>query len=143
MTNVQGANIVQTLTSAKKAVHAQYAEALRPMGISYPQYVVIQALGKAFSPQSLSELCVTIDVEPGSLSPLLKRMSAAGTLTRTRRKEDERTLTVELTSAGKDLWRQTEHIERLVLRALPISSAQLHELGVLVDLLLGDGKTNG
>ena len=90
------------LYSASRAITAAYRPLLAPLGLTYPQYLVMLALWER-SPRTVRELGEALHLESGTLSPLLKRMEANGLLTRTRSADDERQVHVALTAAGTDL----------------------------------------
>ena len=97
------------------------------MGLTHPQYLVMLALWGR-SPLSVKELGEMLQLDAPTLSPLLKRLEAAGVLTRTREPRDERQLRIELTQAGRDL-------REMALRVPPAVVARLGvELGELQDL---------
>ena len=72
------------------------------MGLTHPQYLVMLALWEE-SPLSVKQLSGLLQLDPGTLSPLLKRLESAGYLTRQRAPRDERSLAVRLTDSGQDL----------------------------------------
>ena len=87
------------LAVAARTVISVYRPLLEPMNLTHPQYLVMLALwGEA--PLSVTELGRRLELDPGTLSPLLKRLEAAGYLTRGRDEADERSLAVRLTPAG-------------------------------------------
>jgi MarR family transcriptional regulator, organic hydroperoxide resistance regulator len=90
------------LYSASRAITAAYRSLLAPLGLTYPQYLVMLALWERDG-RSVRELGETLHLDSGTLSPLLKRMEASGLLTRRRSGDDERVVVVESTQVGKDL----------------------------------------
>ena len=75
---------------------------LEPLGLTFPQYLVmLELLDNA--PQTVGALGRRLDMDTGTITPLLKRLDAAGLLTRTRDPDDERRVLVELTSKGRAL----------------------------------------
>src|SRR3954454_18222410 len=77
------------LSIAARGVVAVYKPLLEPMGLSHPQYLVMLALWQR-DPLSGKELCSLLRLDPGTLSPLLKRLEATGYITRDRDRADER-----------------------------------------------------
>src|SRR3954468_13657416 len=110
------------LAVASRSVIALYRPVLEPMGLTHPQYLVMLALWER-SPRSLRDLGDVLQLDPGTLSPLVKRLEAAGLLTRNRHPEDERSLAVTLTATGRALRAQAETIPaQIVARlGLPVS----------------------
>src|SRR5690242_17117496 len=92
------------LAVAARRVIALYRPMLEPMGLTHPQYLVMLALWQ-HQPLSVRELGEKLALDPATLSPLLKRLEAIGYLTRTRDPQDERSLQITLTTAGRRLRR--------------------------------------
>src|ERR1700760_4894755 len=81
------------LAVASRRVIALYRPVLQPMGLTHPQYLVMLALWEQ-SPRSLRNLADALALDPGTLSPLVKRLEANGMITRARDSADERQLAV-------------------------------------------------
>ncbi|MET7687476.1 MarR family transcriptional regulator [Streptomyces sp. NPDC005483] len=90
------------LYAASRAVTARYRPLLDELGLTYPQYLVMLALWEQDS-VSVRDLGMALQLESSTLSPLLKRLEAAGLLRRERRPDDERSVAVRLTDAGAQL----------------------------------------
>jgi DNA-binding MarR family transcriptional regulator len=88
------------LYAATRAVTKKYAELLDGTGLTYPQYLVLLVLMEREQPISVGELGAQLRLDSGTLTPLLKRLEAAGLVRRERDPEDERRVLVELTDAG-------------------------------------------
>jgi len=112
------------LAVASRSVVALYRPVLGPMGLTHPQYLVMLALWEHGS-VSVRELSHLLQLDPGTLSPLLKRLESAGLVRRERNPNDERALAVELTREGRALRR----------RALKVPPAVVERLGMDVDEL--------
>jgi MarR family transcriptional regulator, organic hydroperoxide resistance regulator len=82
---------------------------LEPMGLTHPQYLVMLALWQHGS-LSVKDLSGLLQLDPGTLSPLLKRLEAAGLLRRGRDPRDQRNLALELTDKGRALRAEAEEI---------------------------------
>jgi MarR family transcriptional regulator, organic hydroperoxide resistance regulator len=113
------------LAVASRSVVALYKPVLEPMGLTHPQYLVMLALWE-HAPVSGRELARLLQLDPATLSPLLKRLEAAGLVRRERNPDDERELAVELTREGRALRR----------KALSVPPAIVARLGMDVDELL-------
>src|SRR4030081_1791836 len=85
------------LAVANRSVLAVYRPILEPLGLTHPQYLVMLALWEE-SPQTVTAISRTLQFDPATLSPLLKRLESAGLVTRSRNAEDERQLEVGLTA---------------------------------------------
>lgn len=115
------------LAVANRAVLAVYRPLLEPMGLTHPQYLVMLALWES-SPRSVKEIAAALQLDSPTLSPLLKRLEAAGLLVRTRSRSDERQLAVELTADGAELRKQAENIPPAVVERLGVDITELEEL---------------
>jgi len=108
------------LAVAARNVIGLYRPVLEPLGLTHPQYLVMLALWER-SPLTVREIGRLISLEPATLSPLLKRLEAAGLVTRDRHPDDERALAITLTERGRRLREQAlevppQIVERLGLR---------------------------
>ena len=119
------------LAVAARGVIGIYRPILEPLGLTHPQYLVMLALWE-HSPRTVRHLGETLQLEPATLSPLLKRLEAQGYVTRDRSTRDERALDVALTDAGRSLRAQALTIPPQVVDRLGMS---LDELGLLRDRL--------
>src|SRR3954470_3664742 len=87
------------LYSASLAMTKLYKPLLDELGLTYPQYLVMLALWERDG-STVSELGQRLYLDSGTLTPLLKRLEAAGLVSRVRSTEDERRVHLRLTSAG-------------------------------------------
>ncbi|GAA1507899.1 MarR family transcriptional regulator [Kribbella lupini] len=115
------------LAVASRSVIALYRPLLDPMGLTHPQYLVMLALWEE-SPLSVKQLSNLLQLDPGTLSPLLKRLEAAGYLTRGRDPRDERSLAVELTPAGRALREEALKIPPAIIDRLGMTLKELESL---------------
>jgi DNA-binding MarR family transcriptional regulator len=90
------------LAATSRSVVGLYRDLLEPLGLTHPQYLVMLALWER-DPRSVREIARDLRLESATLSPLLKRLEAAGYVRRTRSTDDERQLAVSLTTAGRAL----------------------------------------
>lgn len=90
------------LYSANLALHKQYRQLLSLLGITYPQYLVMLVLWQRDS-VTVSEIGERLFLDSATLTPLLKRLEAAGLLNRQRSQRDERQVIVTLTEQGREL----------------------------------------
>jgi MarR family transcriptional regulator, organic hydroperoxide resistance regulator len=88
--------------AAGLAFNRVYKPLLDPYGITYPQYLALVALSSKDG-QTVSELGEKLHLESNTLTPLIKRLEAAGLVTRTRDKHDERVVRLGLTETGSKL----------------------------------------
>nr|WP_204342729.1 MarR family transcriptional regulator [Micromonospora terminaliae] len=115
------------LSVAARGVVAVYRPLLEPMGLTHPQYLVMLALWQ-HAPLSVRELSRLLQLDPGTLSPLLKRLEAAGYVRRERDAADERSLAVSLTASGQALREQAERIPPAIVQRLGLPLADLRHL---------------
>ena len=90
------------LAATSRSVVGLYRDLLEPLGLTHPQYLVMLALWER-DPRSVREIAGELRLESATLSPLLKRLEAAGYVRRSRSTDDERQLAVSLTTAGRAL----------------------------------------
>ncbi|MFE4468339.1 MarR family winged helix-turn-helix transcriptional regulator [Leifsonia sp. NPDC056824] len=105
------------LAVAARSVIALYRPVLEPLNLTHPQYLVMLALWER-EPRSVKELSDALQLEPATLSPLLKRLEANGYVERRRSSTDERALEVTLTRAGRDLRAEAEKIPPRIVERL-------------------------
>lgn len=115
------------LSVAARGVVAVYRPLLEPMGLTHPQYLVMLALWQ-HAPLSVRELSRLLQLDPGTLSPLLKRLEAIGYLRRERDPADERSLAVTLTASGLALRGQAERIPPAIVERLGMPIEDLKRL---------------
>ncbi len=124
------------LSVAARSVVAVYRPLLEPMGLTHPQYLVMLALWQ-HEPVSVRELSRLLRLDPGTLSPLLKRLEASGLLVRDRDRSDERSLAVTLTEKGRELRKEAEKIPPAVVEKLDMEYADLLALHEALTRVIG------
>ena len=112
------------LYSASLAMTKVYKPLLAPLGLTYPQYLVMLALWEDDG-QTVSSLGDRLALDSGTLTPLLKRLEAQGQLSRERDTRDERRVIVRLTPAGRKLKAQARRVPQEIGRA---SGCELSEI---------------
>ena len=115
------------LSIAARSVLSVYRPLLEPMGLTHPQYLVMLALWGR-SPLAVKELIEMLQRDGPTLSPLLKRLEAAGYVTRSRDPEDERQLRIDLTQKGRALRQDALRIPPSIVAKLGMSLGELEEL---------------
>ena len=103
------------LYATSHAVTKLYRPLLARVGLTYPQYLVLLVLWEG-DRRTVSELGDRLHLDSGTLTPLLKRLEAAGLVLRTRRSSDEREVEVTLTAEGRDLRAVVAEIREAVMR---------------------------
>ncbi|WP_294737323.1 MarR family winged helix-turn-helix transcriptional regulator [uncultured Pseudomonas sp.] len=104
-----------------------YKPLLQALGLTYPQYLAMMVLWEEDG-LTVGEISNRLLTDPGSLTPLLKRLEAEGLLSRTRSREDERVVVVELTEAGRALRDKAMDIPQCILGASGLDIEQLRTL---------------
>ncbi|MEU8656682.1 MarR family winged helix-turn-helix transcriptional regulator [Actinoplanes philippinensis] len=115
------------LSVAARGVVAIYRPLLEPMGLTHPQYLVMLALWQ-HAPLSVRRLSELLQLDPGTLSPLLKRLEAIGYLRRERDPADERSLAITLTERGRALRADAERIPPAVVERLGMPIEELRRV---------------
>jgi DNA-binding MarR family transcriptional regulator len=130
------------LAVATRSVLAVYRPILEPLGLTHPQYLVMLALwGDA--PLSVKEIGGLLQLDSPTLSPLLKRLDAAGLITRNRKVEDERVVEVDLTQAGRALRSRAEQVPPAVINRLGMDVGRLDDLRVALTQVIDAARRAG
>ncbi|KWV86313.1 MarR family transcriptional regulator [Pseudomonas lactis] len=104
-----------------------YKPLLQAIGLTYPQYLAMMVLWEE-DELTVSEISSRLLTDPGSMTPLLKRLEAEGLLNRTRSREDERVVVVELTDTGRALQEKAKDVPQCILGASGMALEQLRKL---------------
>ena len=115
------------LYAASNAITRAYRPLLEPLGLTYPQYLVMMVLWEQ-APQMVSEIGHKLHLDSGTLTPLLKRLQTQGLVVRQRDAADERRVLVTLTEAGQALKAQAESVPRSMACHLLNSAIDLPQL---------------
>jgi DNA-binding MarR family transcriptional regulator len=102
------------LYSTGLAMNKVYRKLLRKLDLTYPQYLVMLVLWERDA-VSVSDIGARLFLDSATLTPLLKRLEAAGLVTRSRSTADERQVVVALSQAGRALAQQAGAIQEQVL----------------------------
>jgi DNA-binding MarR family transcriptional regulator len=112
------------LSVASRSVIGAYKPVLEKLGITHPQYLVMLALWEE-SPRMVKDLGEALAQEPATLSPMLKRLEAAGLITRDRVPGNERALAIGLTVKGEALREDALAVPGTMLQRLGLDREQL------------------
>ncbi len=115
------------LYAASRAVIDAYRPLLEDLGLTYPQYLVMLVLWER-GQSSIRGIGAALDLDYGTVSPLLKRLERGGLLSRQRCPADERTVTVALTDAGWALRKRAEPIPAAIGCAVGMDTGERREL---------------
>ncbi|WP_425051954.1 MarR family winged helix-turn-helix transcriptional regulator [Psychromarinibacter sp. S121] len=116
------------LYAASNLVTRTYRGVLEPLGLTYPQYLVLLVLWEADSPQSVGSLGERLHLDSGTLTPLLKRMESAGLVRRSRDPKDERRVLVALTDEGRALKAKAARVPETLFDAFGMSAEDIEAL---------------
>ncbi|MDK1327869.1 MarR family transcriptional regulator [Arthrobacter sp. zg-Y1143] len=116
-----------SLYSASRAATALYRPMLEELKLTYPQFLVMTLLWEQDG-QSVSDLGQSLELDSGTLSPLLKRLEAAQLLQRRRAVEDERRVRVYLTDAGRALEQKSHDLPDRVAASAGLDPEELRSL---------------
>jgi MarR family transcriptional regulator, organic hydroperoxide resistance regulator len=131
------------LSVAARNVVAVYRPVLEPLGLTHPQYLVMLALWQ-YGSLSVKELSGLLQLDPGTLSPLLKRLEAAGLLRRERDARDQRNLALSLTDKGQALRAEAEKIPAGIVERLGMPVEELMRLhAALTDVIAAAQQAAG
>lgn len=122
-----------SLYSANHAMQKVYQPLLAPLGLTYPQYLVLMVLWDEDG-RSVGDLGRALQLESNTLTPLLKRMEAQGLVTRARVPEDERQVRVSLTAKGRALQDESAALSGCIFDACGLA---LEDLTALRDQIVG------
>ena len=114
------------LYAASRSVVSLYTPWLKPLGLTYTQYIVFLVLWEKDG-ITVGEICDRLMLDNGTVSPLLKKMQQAGLIEKTRNAEDDRMVLITLTDEGRALQEKAKDIPGRVANCidLPPEKAQM------------------
>ena len=115
------------LYAAQRAVTAAYRPLLDDLGLTYPQYLVLLVLWER-GETPVKELAAALRLDYGTVSPLLKRLEAAGLVHRERSARDERSVLVACTGRGEELKGRAERVPGALLASTGLDMAEVARL---------------
>jgi len=113
--------------AASRSITGIYRPLLEALGLTYPQYLVMLVLWEQDG-LTVRELGQRLQLDSGTLTPLLKRLQSAGLVSRQRRTDDERAVDIRLTPAGRALREQASDIPACMAQRLQLSPDQMQRL---------------
>ena len=123
------------LYAAARHVISLYTPHLKPLGLTYTQYLVFLVLWERDG-CTVGELCEKLMLDNGTLSPLLKKMQQAGYIERTRSASDDRVVVITLTEAGRALQEQAKDVPGHVASCVDLPPEKAQTLYALLYELL-------
>lgn len=121
--------------SLAKEIIGIYRPFLENLSLTYPQYLVMMVLWE-HKEQTVSDLGTKLNLDSGTLTPLLKRLEQKDLITRNRNTNDERVVTIRLTESGKKLKKNAEKIPVKISQALDLSPELIANLKTTLENLL-------
>ena len=129
------------LYAAARNVTGLYTPWLKPLGLTYTQYIVLLVLWEQDG-ISVTGIGEKLMLDNGTLSPLLKKMEQAGYVERRRSREDDRVVEITLTDAGRALQEKARDIPGHVAGCIDLPPEKAQALYALLYELLGNQKKN-
>jgi DNA-binding MarR family transcriptional regulator len=137
-----GSELAFALYGAANRMARMHKPFLEPLGLTFSQYLVLLELF-AGTPRTVGDLCTKLAMETGTITPLLKRLAAAGMVTRTRDVTDERRVLIELTPAGEALRERVQAVSGQIKSACKLDEQGIADLrGTLDDLAWPANRTD-
>ena len=127
------------LYAASRNVIGLYTPWLKPLGLTYTQYIVFLVLWEGDG-LTVGELCDRLMLDNGTLSPLLKKMQQAGYIERKRSAEDDRVVVITLTEKGRALQERAKDVPAGVARCIDLTPEKAKTLHALLYELLDNQK---
>ncbi|MBO4845966.1 MAG: MarR family transcriptional regulator [Lachnospiraceae bacterium] len=124
------------LYACGRKIVGSYTPYLKPLGLTYTQYIVMMVLWEKES-VNVGQLGEILHLDAGTLTPLLKRLEKAGYVTRGRSKEDERITIISITPQGEALKEECKDIPlKMAKKGSPLNEKDAKELYRLLYLFL-------
>ena len=120
-----------------REIMQQYRTILEEIDLTYPQYITMMALWEN-DEQTVNQLGAKLFLDNGTLTPLLKRLEAKVLLTRTRSKEDERVVKMQLTAQGLQLKEKASCIPMQIFEALKLDYTDMVQLKALAEKIVNN-----
>lgn len=124
-----------SIYTTSRAIQRMYRPLLDDLNLTYPQYLTLVALWEN-GPQTVSQLGNKLDLDSGTLTPMLKRMEKANLIFRHRDVMDERVVLVGLTEKGKRMQADSAIIPQTLLEKSGLDSDEWHTLNKTMKKLM-------
>ncbi|WP_018663905.1 MarR family winged helix-turn-helix transcriptional regulator [Heyndrickxia acidiproducens] len=124
-----------SLYACSRAILRLYRPYLDQLQLTYPQYLVLVTLWEK-QQSTIKEIGKALDLDTGTLTPLLKRMEAAGFIERRRDTVDERIVNIHITQAGQALQEKASCIPQSLFEASGMGKEELDEINKTIKNLL-------
>lgn len=127
------------LYAASRRIVNSYTPYLKPLGLTYTQYIVFLCLWE-YGESTVGDLCKRLYLDNGTITPLIKRMEQEGYVLRARSTEDERVVNVRLTEKGWALRDQVKDIPQQIGKCICLCHEEAFSLYQLLNSLLQEKK---
>lgn len=138
-------HICRTIYAVNLAIQRTHKAALDELGITYPQYLVLNLLWDRDN-QSVTELADQLELEASTMTPMLKRLELTGHVIRLRNPEDERQVLISLSKQGRELRSRAGCVSANLLERSGMTMQELQrlnsEIGDLHDRLVAPRPSN-
>src|SRR5688500_11264277 len=132
--NTLGTQLSFALYGAANRMVRQHKPFLEPLGLTFPQYLVILELLDG-APVSVGTLGGRLGMDTGTITPLVKRLESAGFVTRTRDSKDERRVVVDLTHRGRELEADVRGVTAKIRSACQLTKEGVDDLRRTLEVL--------
>ena len=129
------------LYACSREIIRRYKPFLDEIGLTYTQYIAMMVL-REWKQVTVKRMGELLYLDSGTLTPLLKKMEAAGLLKRSRAKEDERSVIIELTEKGEALKDQAVTIPDRMFQCISVNEEESRDLYRLLYQILGQAGEN-
>ena len=128
------------LYAASRLVTSKYTKLLKPIGLTYTQYVMFLVLWEKDG-ISIGQLCEKLFLDNGTITPIIKKLQKAGYVERYRNPEDDRVVLIYLTEDGKNLQQKVKDIPKKIVSCIELSDMQKKQLyDILYEFLDSQNK---
>ncbi|MBR0085010.1 MAG: MarR family transcriptional regulator [Lachnospiraceae bacterium] len=129
------------LYAAARKVTSVYTPYLKPLGLTYTQYITLMVLWEKDG-ISVSDICSRLMLDSGTVTPLLKKLESTGHIVRTRSKEDERSVIISLTESGRALKEKAGEVPLAAGSCIALEPEEAMQLYALLYKILGKPQAN-
>ncbi|RAS71560.1 MarR family winged helix-turn-helix transcriptional regulator [Priestia endophytica] len=131
-----------TLYAGSRTILRLYRPHLEKLNLTYPQYLVLLVLWEK-KQSTVKEIGKLLDLDSGTLTPMLKRMEAANLVERRRDEKDERIVTVKLTEKGSSLQEKARCIPQALIELAGMTEEEIKTLNKAIKKLIQTVKHEG
>ncbi len=127
------------LYAASRIITSKYTQFLKPLGLTYTQYIVFLVLWEKDG-ITVGQLCEKLYLDNGTITPIIKKMQTQGYLERKRSSNDDRIVIINLTDKGKELQEKAKNVPQLMSECVELSDNKKMQLYNLLHEFLDNQK---